>query len=154
MCHTRTVYDDDEEDDEEEEEEDDDDDDEEPEVEARPFKGGDGAGSSGQRSAGPPARRQKTQGGYSRNGDLTKGVKEFEGSKLQLTQLDEWGDMFKIYCAVKAGQHAGIYVCNHDDYDQCSMKFRIKKDTWNKKGYGNYERAKAEGLKMKAELQG
>lgn len=134
----------------------DDDDDDDEEEEPRAAKGRGGAGPSGKRLAAPAARRQKTgasKKAYSRNGDLTKGVKKYEGSKVQLMQLDGWGSMFKIYCAVKSSEAAGIYVCNHDDYDQCTMKFQIKKDTWNKKGYGNYDRDKLVGFLVKEELQ-
>ena len=135
-------------------EEDDDDDEEE---EPRAAKGRGGAGSSGKRLAAPAARRQKTgasssKKSYSRNGGLTKGVKKYEGSKTELLALPGWGVMFKIYCAVKSSEAAGIYVCNHDDYDQCTMKFHIKKDTWNKKGYGDYDRDKLVGFLVKEEL--
>ena len=60
--------------------------------------------------------------------------------------------MYKIYCSVKSSSAAGIYVCNNDNYDVCTMRFCIKKETWESKGYGNYARAKAEGLKSKDEL--
>jgi hypothetical protein len=112
-------------------------------------------GPSGSRLAAPPARRQRKgppTAGYSRNGDLTKGVEKFEGSKDQLMSLPLWGNTFKIYCYVRASVYAGIYVCNNNNFDQSTMKFLIKKDTWMKGGYGNYEFAKKEGLRMKGEL--